>query len=68
MLEKIKVEIDFNKYMLEDEEKALEETQEKITNEGNVGTIKNLINELEYHKANIEKYKYTLGVLKRLSK
>lgn len=68
MLEKIKAEIEFNKCMLEDEEKAIKDTQEKIARASNVGTIQNLISELNWHKESAEKYKYTLGVLKRIMK
>lgn len=68
MLEKIKAEIEFSKYMLEDEEKAIKDIQEKIARASHVGTIQSLISELNWHKENAEKFKYTLGVLKRIMK
>ena len=68
MLDKIKEELEINEYLLNEEIAGRDKALEKLKNEGNVGTIKNLLNEIEDYKTNIEKYRYTIGVLKRLCK
>lgn len=66
MLEKLKNELEFNEFMIEETKNEIKELEEKIKNCGDVGVIKNLLSELEFKKEESRKYAYAVSTLKRI--